>query len=74
MMSCQILGRKPSPAQVAVIVGFRARSCAALRSSHVVRGLVGHIHEEQRKMVLRALWESAERALACAPEGSGPEE
>jgi hypothetical protein len=32
-------------------------------------GRVGHIHEEQRKLALRALWESDERAV---PRMEGP--
>jgi citrate synthase len=26
-------------------------------------GLVGHVHEEQRRPAMRALWEAAERAV-----------
>lgn len=36
-------------------------------------GLVGHIHEEQKKPALRALWEAGERAVPYEPERSEPE-
>jgi citrate synthase len=33
-------------------------------------GLVGHIHEEQQKPALRAIWEGAERAVVYTPDDS----
>ncbi len=48
-----VLGDCGVPAEIARGFGLIAR-CA---------GLVGHLHEEQQKPALRAIWEAAERAV-----------
>lgn len=53
-----ILGDCAVPAEIARGFGLIAR-CA---------GLVGHLHEEQRKPAMRAIWEAAERAVPYKAE------
>lgn len=56
---------------IAAILGDCGVPCEIMRGFAIIArcaGLVGHIHEEQRKPALRALWENAERAVPYAPE------
>ena len=56
---------------IAAVLGDCGVPCEILRGFALVArcaGLVGHIHEEQKKPALRALWEAGERAVPYAPE------
>jgi citrate synthase len=56
---------------IAAILGDCGVPCEIMRGIAIIArcaGLVGHIHEEQRKPALRPLWESAERAVPYAAE------
>jgi citrate synthase len=55
---------------VAAVLGDCGAPCEILRGFALVArcaGLVGHIHEEQKKPALRALWEAAEGAVPYEP-------
>jgi citrate synthase len=56
---------------MAAVLGDCGVPCEIMRGFAIIArcaGLIGHIHEEQRKPALRALWESAEKAVPYAAE------
>jgi citrate synthase len=56
---------------VAALLGECGVPCEIMRGFALIArcaGLVGHIHEEQKKPALRVLWENAERAVSYKPE------
>ncbi len=56
---------------IAAVLGDCGVPCEIMRGFALIArcaGLVGHIHEEQKKPALRALWEAAERAVPYAAD------
>lgn len=59
---------------IAAVLGDCGVPCAILRGFAIIAraaGLVGHLHEEQQRPSMRAIWDSAEAAIAYQSPESG---
>lgn len=57
---------------IAAVLGDCGVPASIMRGFAIITrcaGLVGHVHEEQRKPAMRAIWEAADAAVPFEPEG-----